>query len=115
MTPERFIEALRKSVLQEAVGDVFSLLEQPPGRSPSPELVEASSWFRALGPEDRGHLAKALGLMSRHVMFGALAVLDGARVVDGEEPRGQFRLVFRRGDQEWELVGGRSPPLHELL
>jgi hypothetical protein len=48
-------------------------------------------------------------------MFGALAVLDGARVVDGVEPRGQFRLVFRRGDQEWELVGGRSPPLHELL
>jgi hypothetical protein len=115
MTPDRFVSALRQVVSQAAVTDTLSLLESPPGRKPAPELIDASHWYRSLSDHDRANVARVLGMVSHQVLFGILAVLDGVRSLEGPGEKGDFRLVFRKREREWELVGPGTPPLHDIL
>ncbi len=115
MTPDEFVEALRQVVLRGSASEVVAILDKPPGRKPDEALVEASRWYKRLSAEDRQRLAQVLALASRMVLFGTLAVLDGVRPIGERGEKGEFRLTFRKGGQEWELVGERTPRLHELL
>jgi len=47
MNAEKFIDALNVVVKDATVEDVISILELPPGRKPSKELVELSNFYNS--------------------------------------------------------------------
>jgi hypothetical protein len=115
MTPEEFVNALREVVLRSGVDSTLSSIESPPGRRPGRELVETNAWYQALSEQDRAQLRRVAAMVAHQALFGVLAVLDGARVVEDTPDKGEFRLAFRKGGQEWELNPAGGVPLHDLL
>jgi len=115
MTPEEFVNALREVVLTRAVDSTLSSVESPPGRRPRRELVEANAWYQGLSDQDRAQLRGVAAMVAHQAVFGLLAVLDGARVVEDTPEKGEFRLAFRKGGQEWELNPPGGVPLHDIL
>jgi hypothetical protein len=115
MTPEEFVNALREVVLARAVDSTLSAIENPPGRHPRRELVEANVWYQGLSEPDRGRLRAVASMVAHQAVFGVLAVLDGARVVENTPDKGTFKLTFQEGEKDWELNPPDGVPLHDLL
>ena len=115
MTPEEFVDVLREVVLTRAVGSTLSAIESPPGRRPRQELILENAWYRELSEQDREHLRRVATMVAHQTLFGLLAVLDGARVVENTAEKGVFKLSFRQGDHEWELNPPDGVPLHDIL
>jgi hypothetical protein len=115
MTPEEFVNVLREVVLARAVDSTLEAIKDPPGRRPARELVEANAWFVGLSEQDRAHLRGVATLVAQQTVFGMLAVLDGARVVEDTQEKGEFHLYFCKGGEEWELNPSNGIPLHDLL
>ena len=115
MTPEEFVNALRETVLKNVVESSISSIESPPGRRPRRELVEASAWYRSLSDGDKAGVRRVASIVAHQTLFGVLAVLDGARVVENTPDKGTFRLVFKKGSEEWELNPPAGVPLHDLF
>jgi hypothetical protein len=115
MTPEEFVEALRRAALVAAVDGMEAILERPPGRRPKPELVDASNWYRSLSEHDRRVMRQVMIMTAYQTVFGVLAVLDGARVIEDDPQKGEFRIIYKKGGKEWDLTEQNGSPLHELL
>lgn len=115
MTPEEFVDALREVVLKRAVDSTLSTVEKPPGRRPRRELVETSAWFQGLSDQDRARLRDVASMVAHQAVFGVLAVLDGARVVESTPDKGTFKLAFQKGEKKWDLNPPDGVPLHDLL
>jgi len=111
MDAEEFVDVIRKVVMDAAVDDVVSILTDPPGRRPAPELLALSKWFLGLAADDRDMVRLALAEASHAAVFGLFAVLDGARRVDSEQPPGELQLWYE-GRQGRTMLSG---DLHDLL
>jgi hypothetical protein len=111
MNAQEFATTVRKVVMDAAVNDTVSSLEQPPGRRPASELVALSSWYLALGPTDQDMVRRALATVSYAAVFGLFAVLDGVRRIDEAQPAGELELWYERLGGRQLLSGG----LHDLL
>jgi len=115
MTPEEFVEALRSAAIDAAVEGTVAGLERPPGRRPAKELVEASHWYGALTAADRAMVTRVLQMAAHQAVFGVLAVLDGARIIENDPQKGEFRLTLKKDGREWTLVDANTMPLHDIL
>ena len=115
MTPEDFVNALREVVLTRAVDSTLSAIENPPGRRPRRELIEANAWYQGLSEQERVQLRQVASMVAHQAVFGVLAVLDGARVVEDTPDKGTFKLAFHKGSEEWDLNPPGGVPLHDLL
>lgn len=117
MNQEAFVDSVRRCARDAAIDGVLRILERPPGRSPAPELVDASGWYERLAPDDRERVRHVVALTADHVVFGLFAVLDGARPVeDSVGPKGRFELRHVSASGEvTALAGEGTAPLHELL
>lgn len=114
MTPDFFVDALKKSCRDGAVEDCVVLFENPPGRRPREELKRISSWFISLSPTDRELVIAAMREASDATLFGVLCVIDGVRVIESVEEKSEFKLTATRCGIESNL----SPSdtfLHDLL
>jgi len=117
MKQEEFVGALRDLARDAAVEGVLSVVSNPPGRRPAPELLELSGWHRQLSDADRQRLRRMLELVAHQAVFGVLSVLDGTRQVEptlGPKKHFEIRRVSSSGDSE-VLAGPEMAPLHELL
>jgi len=114
MTAEEFVRAVRKVVLEAAVESTLGGIDNPPGRRPRRDLLEAHLWYSKLDEASRGQVRRVATMVAEQAVFGLLAVLDGDRVVESSREKGEFRLVFAKGEKQWELTRG-DVPLHDLL
>jgi hypothetical protein len=110
MTPEEFVEAIRRDVFHSAVEGTLSQLEKPSGRRPRAPQLEASAWYLKLSKADRAQVRRVAAAAAHSAVFGFFAVLDGVRTVT---KAGDFVLVLRRHDQEWTLNG--NVILHDIF
>lgn len=115
MKTDDFVDAIRTEAQEAASSDVITLLENPPGRRPDPELVELSQWFNTLSDFDKQHVSKVASLTSREAVFGVLAILDGVRVVEDGAERGRLELRYVKDSDSRLLNDPSGPFLHELL
>lgn len=115
MNATDFVDAIQTEVRDAAVSGVMSLIEQPPGRRPSPTLVSLSQWFSALTDADKQHIKEVVTLASDQTAFGFLAVLDGARVIENPPDRGMLELHWIKANQSVLLNDPKAEALHELL
>jgi hypothetical protein len=115
MTSEEFVGAIRRVVLDRVVDSALAAIERPPGRRPRQNLLAANEWYEQLSDEERTHLREVAAMVAHQTVFGLFAVLDGARFIEDSAEKGEFRLLFKKGNQQWELNPPDGVPLHEIL
>ena len=91
----------------------------PAGRRPATEIVERSTWFNALTPDDQGRVKEVAADAVKAALFSLLCVLDGARAIEDGVSAGSLELRHVKDGKETLLasssLGENRTPLHELL
>jgi hypothetical protein len=96
MTPEVFVDSLKRCCRDSAVIGCVQNLEAPPGRKPNPALVKLSVWYNNLSPEDKANVAAAMQEAADATLFGVLCVIDGVRTIEPGSEKSEFRLSATR-------------------
>ena len=115
MKSDEFVEVVRAVVLESSVKSVDSLLRQPPGRKPKPELVELAKWFSGLSEEHHTKVIDVARLAAHQAVFGLLAVIDGARAIESSPVKGRLELKYVSQTGSRILNDPNGPQLHDLL
>jgi hypothetical protein len=112
MNSEKFVESIKRHVINAAIADTITNLKNPPGRKVPPEEKARSNWYNQLSDVE---LAQGNSIISDAIyegIFGLLAVLDGVRSVSDEN--GVFELTYQGSDRVL-LNDPESISLHDLL
>jgi len=116
MNKEEFVEAIKLVVVEGAIKGVESILLNPPGRQPDPKLLESSAWFKELNQHDKEMVMKIVARSVDMGVFSFLCVLDGVRVIEDWEERGQLILNYEKnGNSTWLNNPNDGDYLHDLL
>jgi hypothetical protein len=114
---ERFVEIVVDHVRTPAVLDTVKVFTNPPGRTPSPELVEMSGWLGRLSPVDWQHVIRAMAHAVDDALFGVMCLLDGVRSINprpGVVQRLELHAVLEDGRRRQLNVEGDGEELHDL-
>ena len=115
MTPENFTAKIRQIVYESAINGTLSLIQNPPGRKPSENLVALSRWFATLSDTDKQNLEKAIAVAVHQATFGMLAVIDGVRQIEDTPSKGTLELHYKKDGQDILLNAPNSEYLHDLF
>ena len=116
MTSEEFVKRIRLVVYDATVEGTVSLLEEPPGRCPSPGLVRLSQWFNRLSPEDKDYVRGIIEMAAGGAVFHMLTVLDGdLAILTAEEKHGSLELRYNTREQSVLLNAPTGEPLHDIF
>lgn len=113
MNNEEFVDSLRLHVKEAGVDDVITKLKSPPGRRIPPKMQMMSTWYNSLSEENAKTVNAVIELTAHEILFGVLAVLDGARIIDTEN--GKFELIYEAKDGRVMLNNPSEIGLHDLL
>lgn len=115
MTPNEFVERIAEVVFSSTVKGCLTSLHSPPGRRPSPQLLELSQWFNKQSDADKNMVRDVIKLASRQSIFGMFAVLDGVRQVEDSENRGTLELRYLKNDFTILLNDPSAEQLHDIF
>lgn len=113
MTSEDFVTAISHFVKDAAIEDTIANLKSPPGRRVPPAERIRSDWYSALPAADAAQVDGIISVAVYEAVFGLLAVLDGARTVDGGV--GRFELSYLGPNGRVLLNDPQAIGLHDLL
>jgi len=113
MNNKGFVEAI-ELIASSALNGLLKAIENPPGRSPSPNLVQISDFFRTLNEKDRQTFAIALELASRQSINNLFLVLDGSLAFESMAEKGQLELYYNNGKERVRLNDPCEVPLNEI-
>jgi hypothetical protein len=108
-----FVAAIRLAVEKSAVPECLDSYRDPPGRSPSAELVQLSQWYTALSEEDQSMVARAMQDAVRASVFGFFCVLDGVRAIEDGSDKGSLELWHVKNDSRTRVNDPNRNPLHD--
>lgn len=115
MNNKAFVDAIKIAVRDAAVFGTLELLRNPPGRRPRQDLIDISKWFNSLSDEDKKMLSNILRLNTDAAVFGFLAVLDGERVVEDSQKKGEFELFYIGSEGRVRLNAPDQEMLHDIF
>ena len=115
MNSNKFIESIKIGVEQSTFNDLKSLLESPPGRSPSSELVGLSHWYKSLDISDKENLHKIIKLATRQSVFGMLCIIDGVRQIESTLDKGELVLEYHKNSEIIRLNDPKEKYLHDIF
>lgn len=113
MNNEGFVEAI-KLIASSALSGLLKTIENPPGRSPSPNLVHISDFFHSLNEKDRQTFADSLELAARQSIGNLFLVLDGSLAIESTTDKGQLELYYNNGKERVRLNDPCEVPLNEI-
>jgi hypothetical protein len=114
MSPLEFVRAIRKVIFEGTAKAIVAEVTSSPGRRPSPELVELSSWYRSLPSEDQANVNKMVRWTAELAAFQVLCVLDGVVAIEGKGDKGRLELTYIKDKQRIVLNEPISEFLHEV-
>jgi len=114
MTPEQFVDGLRTNCRDAAVSGCLQSFQAPPGRRPSPALVELSDWYKSLSSDNQAKVAAAMHQAADATLFSVLCVIDGLSAIEPYGEKSEFKLSATRGGVDSVIAPG-SEFLHDLL
>jgi hypothetical protein len=116
MTPSHFVEALQSEVRDAAAADTIAQIKAPSGRRPPEAIRKLSAWFNNLSNDDQQAVTEVAYMTAHNAVFGFLCVLDGVRIIDDGEQRGELELNYVQvGQANVRLNPSSGDPLHDLL
>ncbi|AHK18874.1 hypothetical protein [Yersinia similis] len=113
MDAEKFVDILNVVVKDAVVEDVISVLESPPGRKPSKELVDLSGFYNAQADEVKEFINKIIKRVADDSLFGMLCVIDGVRAIEDDENKGELVLTYHK-DNKSPVVLNENKDLHDI-
>lgn len=114
MNASEFVKIARLHACGSAVEDTISVLRDPPGRRPSSDLVRESHWFNALDGSGKTMVEDIIRRSAENAIFGLFCILDGVRVVEDTEDKGDFELRFIKNGVS-EVISPSDDFLHDLF
>ena len=115
MDSNEFVESIKIGVEQSTFDGLKSILENPPGRSPSKELVGLSDWYKSLHIADKENLHEIIKLAAQHSVFGMLCVIDGVRQIESTYDKGELVLEFHKNGEKIRLNDPNGEYLHDIF
>ena len=112
MDSQQFVELLRTLVRDSAASEELSILQDPPGKRPSPDVQERSKWYHSLDENQKRILSSVILDVADRAVFGFLCVLDGVRAIENSN-RGRLELRYVN-DKATLLNAPDGEMLHEL-
>jgi hypothetical protein len=113
MDAQQFVDAIRIVVRDGAASGELGVLRSPPGRRPSVDLQERSTWFNSL-PDDQKRILSSIILdVADRAVFGFLCVLDGVRSIEDAGKKGHLELRYVK-DGSILLNPAEGEMLHDL-
>lgn len=106
MTPEEFVDGLRSTCRDSAVSGCLKTFQSPPGRTPSPALVELSEWYKSLDSDNQERVAAAMHQAADATLFSVLCVIDGLSAIEPYGEKSDFKLSATRGGVESVIAPG---------
>ena len=113
MNESEFVAAIRLAVEQPAAQDCLENYQNPPGRSPSADLVQLSQWYTALSDEDQSMVARAMKDAVRASVFGFFCVLDGVRSIEDGSDKGSLELWHVKNESRTRINDPARNLLHD--
>jgi hypothetical protein len=99
MTPEVFVEGIRKVALDGAVRGVMSGLTDMADCIHANDGSKVAIWYESLTVVDKLHVERVANEAARQAIYNLLMVLDGWLFIEDGEEKGEFVLIYRRGMQ----------------
>ncbi len=115
MTSEIFVNVLKQVVRDQSVKNTIATLEDPPGKTPNPEILAISNFYKNLSVQDRQSVHRILELVADDTLFGMLCVLDGVRAIEGPGEKGNLELFFEKDSIRTLLNNPDLEYLHDLI
>lgn len=115
MNAQEFVDILKQVVQDQAVSDTIENLLEPPGKRPSPEMLQMSAFFLGLSEDQQSIFRQIIHMVSETTLFGVLCVLDGVRTIEDDENKGKLRLIFAKNGSDTLLNDPNEDFLHDLL
>lgn len=97
MTPQAFIEALKKHVREAAASEV-DYYASPPVSHPPEHLGRFSEWFRQLSVPDQSMVREIVAYAH---LFGLLMYLDNLATLTDDAGQLELWYVSENGDRMW--------------
>lgn len=113
MNSEEFVSAIILYVKYAAAEATIDNLNDPPGRLVLADERSRSDWYKSLPEDDMAHVNSIILTSIHEAVFGLLAVLDGARVIDS--CGGHFELSHLGPDGRVLLNDPNAIALHDLM
>jgi len=113
MDARNFVAMIKTTVRNPAIEDTVRVLQVPPGRRPRSDLLQCANWYRSLPREQQLMLTAIVAGAVDRALFGFLCVLDGVRIVEDGEVKGDFHLNYVKGTTT-RLNATDVPMLHDL-
>ena len=113
MDAEKFVGVLNTVVKDAAVEDTISILESPPGRRPDKELVELSEYYNAQSDDIKKIINKIIERVADDSLFGMLCVLDGVRVIEDDEDKGELVITYKKSKGK-HVILNENKDLHDI-
>lgn len=114
MNASEFVEIIRRFACDAAVRDTISNLQRPPGRSPPPDLMLESNWFKALDENGRAVVEDIIRRSIENAIFDLFCILDGVEAIEDTQDKGDFELRFVKNGKV-EVISPSGDFLHELF
>ncbi|MCA1032997.1 hypothetical protein LCL95_18575 [Bacillus timonensis] len=115
MNNKDFVKTIIEVVREESIADSIEDLIDPPGRKPSSEDIELSSWFNQLEDNDKEKLIKIVRRAVDTSIFGFLAVLDGVRAIESDPNKGKLELHYKKTENSILLNNPKVEYLHDIF
>jgi hypothetical protein len=114
MEKEEFVKNLKLVTSDSIISDIQYVLDKMPLEN-FPEFKEISEWQSKLAPEEKALLFTLIQKVSEKTVFGVLAVIDGVRVIEDTEEKGEFELYYVKNGKKTLINTPDSEYLHDLL
>jgi len=114
MTPDDFINGLKTRVEGDGVKSILSGLENPPGRSPNPQMVELSDWYLSQKAEDKEKIEAIIVDSVRATLFGVLCSIDGVRKISDDKGWLELNYVSDIDGEVSTIKNGEFGHLHDI-
>lgn len=117
MQADEFINAIKMYVRDAALNDTIASLQSPPGRKPAEYLKQLSKRYKAFSTEEKESIHSMMEYAIHSAIFGFLCVIDGARVIENTEEKGDFTLMYTQAGQSLAegFVLNKNFDLHDLF
>jgi len=94
VTKDDFVKGIKIAVRDSAITGTLDSLGEPPGRHPSKEAQSISKWYNRLSKPDQKRIQLVVEMAVDSTLFGFFCVLDGVRVIEDGEHKGELELYY---------------------
>jgi hypothetical protein len=115
MNSEQFVSVIKGVVIDSTTKSTLSILANPPGRRPNPELLKKSDWYKTLSDQDKKMVESVIAGAVHQAVFGMFAVIDGVRVIDEGPTKADLELFYVKDGERVRLNSPGEEPLHDIL